>query len=465
MSQNKGSLRFIKNTAIFFVGNILSKLISFLLLPLYTSIIPTEDMGVYDVSITLVTMLLSFFYFEIWSAVLRYLYDGKTEEDKNRVIKGGLAIFAVSTLLFVIACAIMCKILGYTYFYLIIGYGIMYGAVSYITFVARGLGKNVDFSVSGLINTFLQLSLNVLLLTRFHMDYSALYISYLVGSFVQVLYLCIRLGFIRRIKFAVFDYALTKNLLVYALPLCFNTVAYWFLNSSNRIVYNRIYGDSASGIYSIGNRFGNIIALATICFTYAWQDLAFSTSNDQSVNQKKFYTVACNKYQQFLTFAAVMIIPAIKILFPYFVKGDYTAADNIIPSFIVVAIISGYSSFVGNIFYAIKETKIISISTVIAAAVNLLICYPIIKVGGAVGTNIAIIIAFVINIGIRAVVLKKKDVFSIQIKDMLVSVVWLAITICVYTYGNTLMSVGIAVINFICGLLLFKNDLRGLFKK
>lgn len=85
-SDSKNGIQFIKNTAIFFVGNVLSKLISFVLLPMYTTMIPTDQMGVYDISITLTTMLLSVCYFEIWSAVLRYLYDGKGESDKNKVL-------------------------------------------------------------------------------------------------------------------------------------------------------------------------------------------------------------------------------------------------------------------------------------------------------------------------------------------------------------------------------------------
>lgn len=141
---NKNGIQFIKNTAIFFVGNVLSKLISFILLPMYTTVIPTDQMGVYDVSITLTTMLLSVCYFEIWSAVLRYLYDGKSESDKNKVLKSGFQIFSVSSVLFVLVCMIVCGFMGYRYIPLIAGYGIAYGASSLLTFVARGLGKNKE---------------------------------------------------------------------------------------------------------------------------------------------------------------------------------------------------------------------------------------------------------------------------------------------------------------------------------
>lgn len=454
---------FIKNTVIFFVGNVLSKLITFILLPMYTTVIPTEQMGIYDVSITLTTMLLSVCYFEIWSAVLRYLYDGKSEQDKNKVLKSGFEIFWGSSILFVIVCITICTVMDYSYIILIAGYGVAYGASSLLTFIARGLGKNKEFSLSGVLNTLIQLLLNVLLLTVFRMDYSALYVSYIIGTLCQTLYLTYCTDLKKRLCVRT-NRELTMELLKYALPLCLNTVAYWVLNSSNRLVYNALYGDAASGIYSIGNRFGSIIALATTCFTYAWQDLAFKSATGSQQEASNLYTRACNRYQQFLTAVTVLILPLIKIVFPVLIKGDYVSADKIIPTFIIVAVISGYSVFIGNVFYAIKDTKVISISTIIAAIVNLMICYPLIKCMGGFGTNLAIIIAFAVNIGIRAVILRRKIEFSICIKNIMISVGWIVASSLAYVYGNIAVNCLSFVLSLIMVILLFYKDILSIFK-
>ena len=460
MAKNKvnDGVQFLKNTAIFFVGNVLSKLISFVLLPMYTTVIPAEQMGIYDVSITLTTMLLSICYFEIWSAALRYLYDGKSEQDKNKVLKSGVEIFLISSVIFIAVCSIVCAIMQYRYVSLVVCYGVAYGASNLLSFIARGLGCNKEFSISGVLNTLIQLSLNILLLTVFNWNYSALYVSYIVAALCQTIYLTRCTGLPMRLR-AQANQDLTKEMLKYALPLCLNTVAYWVLNSSNRLVYNALYGNAASGIYSIGNRFGSIIALATTCFTYAWQDLAFTSATKKPKEASALYTKACNKYQQFLTASTALTLPFVKIVFPILVRGDYASADKAIPTFIIVAVISGYSAFIGNVFYAIKDTKIISISTIIAAVVNLLICYPLIKTMGAFGTNLAIIIAFVVNIGIRAVILKRKIQFSICAKSICVSIVWMTMASVVYMNAGRLMNIGSFIVSMAIALLLFKNDL------
>lgn len=253
------------------------------------------------------------------------------------------------------------------------------------------------------------------------------------------------------------------KLLKYALPLCVNTVAYWALRSGNRLVYNALYGDAASGVYSIGNRFGSMIALATTCFTYAWQDLAFTSAAENPTVASALYTKACNKYQQFLTVATALLLPFIKVIFPFLVKGDYASADEMIPTFIIVAVISGYSGFIGNVFYAIKDTKIISISTIVAAAINLLICYPLIKYLGAFGTNLAIIIAFAINIGMRAVILKRGIGFSLCMKDLSISIVWVIISGLIYSYANMIINIVGFIVSALLAVLVFRKDLAALF--
>ncbi len=466
MAQDSSAKRFIKNTLIFFVGTVLSKIVSFLLMPLYTTKIPPAQMGVFDTSVTLGTMVFSVCYFEIWSTILRFLYSKENANNKNGVVRIGWQMFFMSTIIFTIICSIVCQIMDYDYTYLVVAYGIASALSNQMAFLARGVGLNTAFSISGIINTTVHLLFNILLLTVFNADYSALYISFIFGVLAQVLFLYISIKKSRAIatKEKLPNKLLRRQMFKYSLPLCFNTVSYWLLTSFNRIVYNRVYGNDASGVFSIGGRFGSLIALATTCFTYAWQDLAFSKAEDATEKKSELYTVACDKYQKFLVAAAVLLLPMINLIFPILVKGEYTQGLLLVPTFVVMAIISAYSAFVGNVFYAIKETKSITTSTVLSAAFNLMICYPMIKFMGGAGANLATIMAFVVSIAYRAVILKKKINFSIRIRSILLSVLWLSATIFVYYLGNSLLQGGAFVINMILAVLMFRNDIIKMLK-
>lgn len=319
---------FMKNSILFLAGSIFSKLLNFILLPMYTSYIPTADFGVYDIVTMMIQMISSVVYFEIWSAMLRFLYD-YDDAQKPKVVKASIFIFSISTLIFIAASVTFCLLYGTEHIVLIVLWGIATSLATYLSFLARGVGKNVDFAVSGILNTAVCLGLNIVLIVFVRMDYSALYLGVIGGMTVQTLYLLFRVGILKKTIKAPFDKKLTGTLLRYALPLCLNTAAYWLLHSAARLIYNFLCGNAASGIFSVGNKFGTIIVLATTCFTYAWQDISFSESRD-GVNAK-LYSLASRKYLLFLSGTLSVALPALKNCISVFGKGRLYRSDRLCP--------------------------------------------------------------------------------------------------------------------------------------
>ena len=76
MNREKG---LIKNTLIITIGKICTQLITFFLLPLYTSILSTEEYGIVDLLNTLVSLLLPIITFQVEQAVFRKLIDNRNK--------------------------------------------------------------------------------------------------------------------------------------------------------------------------------------------------------------------------------------------------------------------------------------------------------------------------------------------------------------------------------------------------
>lgn len=447
---------FLKNSALFLLGSVFSKLLIFVLLPLYTSYIPTADFGIYDITTLMISMISSVTYFEIWSAMLRYLYDFDDFE-KPRVIKAGAYIFAGSTVVFIVISTIFCRFYGADYIPIIVIWGISTSSATYLSFLARGLNKNIDFAISGILNTAVCLCINIVLILVLKMNYVALYLGGICGMLAQAIYLIIKLKIVRQTIHAVYDSKLTKELFRYAVPLCLNTAAYWLLLSSARLIYNLLCGDAASGIFSVGNKFGAIIVLATTCFTYAWQDLSFSASKISP--NSLLYSTASKKYLLFLCGTLTTVLPLLKIVFPMFVYGDYGKAIEYVPLFLIVAIASGYSAFIGNIFYAIKSTKIISISTIVSGIITVGLAFPLIKLWGANGANIAVLIGFIVNIIIRFVILKKKIEFQAPVKQLAFCTVWVVVSTILYHLLGMWLNLLLCAVNGAVLILIFRKDI------
>ena len=116
--------QFLTSSVIFFVGTVLSKAISILMLPLYTSYIPTADMGYYDVSVTYITVLTSILFFDIWVTILRFMYDGSNDDEKAMYVHSGCIIFAVSSLMYMTVAVVFSSVTSYKAVTLVFVYGL-----------------------------------------------------------------------------------------------------------------------------------------------------------------------------------------------------------------------------------------------------------------------------------------------------------------------------------------------------
>lgn len=436
---NKSLKSFIKTSGVFFIGNALSKVIIFLLIPLYTNYISTASYGYYDLSVAYVTVFTSLLYFDIWSTVLRFMYDVNDVKRKEQVATTCWILFFISSGIYVVLGSLLCGIFSIKYSLLILLYGMSVNLQNMSGFVTRGWKKNVNFAISGISNTIIMVAGNLIMILMFHMEIEALYISAILGNLGQVLYLGLVSRSFPKIKGFEFDRNLFRQIVKYTLPLCVNSISYWLLSSYNRIVIQDVMGISSNGIYAIGNKFGSAIALVTTCFTYAWQDLAFAHETDQK-EKSNFYGDACGYYYLFLGIGFSLMIPCFSILFPYFIGSNYAEAYPTIPLFLVMAILSAFSTFIGNIFYAIKDTKSIFISMLLSCICNLLLCRFLITSFGINGANISVCVSFLLNIIIRYFILKKKINIKLKAWHYLIPCIMMLASTALYIYRNTLIN-------------------------
>ncbi len=75
----------IKNTALFALGNLGTKIISFFLIPLYTNVLSTEQYGIVDLVVTISTIVVPILSLNIAESVMRFNLD--RDADRNKITK------------------------------------------------------------------------------------------------------------------------------------------------------------------------------------------------------------------------------------------------------------------------------------------------------------------------------------------------------------------------------------------
>lgn len=378
------------------MGSALSKLVTFVAYPIYTYFISPAELGFYDLSITYGTIIGSLFFMDVWVGVMKKFIVGESEE-RPSIIRAGFIIVGTAVLALAAVTLIISIFLKFDNIWWVFGCIAVGGVRDLWAFVARGMGKTNQFAASGLLSAVVSAVVSVALLQFASWGVEALYIGVISGAVAQALFLDATCHVARSIHGTRSDWTVIKSLLLFALPLAVNSVSYWIFTGLGRIVVSFELGLVENGIFAVASKFGAAIGLLAGVITLVWQQSSFSrTAKDVSFFEKGM-ALAISVY----TVGATLAIPVAAVVFSLIVEDSYRTGAQVVPGFIVVAALAGYSNFVGNIFYAIEKTSVIFISTIVVLLVVAAGTVPLVRVFGIDGANIALVVGYVAGLFVR----------------------------------------------------------------
>ena len=142
-----------KNTAILAIGTFLPKAAAYFTLPILTGILTKDEYGTYDLVTVLVSLILPAATLQVQTALFRFLIEIREDQDevKKVVSTGASFIVSISVLALIILYIVMNRIPYFTRL-LISGYFFADILVNGLRQVARGLTRNLDYSISAVIS-------------------------------------------------------------------------------------------------------------------------------------------------------------------------------------------------------------------------------------------------------------------------------------------------------------------------
>ena len=177
--------------------------------------------------------------------------------------------------------------------------------------------------------------------------------------------------------FGSYDKPLMKEMINYSFPLVPNSISWSIINMSDRIILTKLINSSANGIYAMACRFPNIINVLYGYFYTAWKESAAKIIKED--NKEAYYNSIYLDMKKFIYSVTLCLIAIMPFAFPIFINKNYNAAYVYIPIIMIATYFSNLSSFYGGIFSAYKDTKIMGITTLVAATINLVIDLAFVK--------------------------------------------------------------------------------------
>lgn len=427
MAQNQNaSARLAKNTVIYMIGNLGSKILQVLILPLLTAVLLTEEYGYYDLIVTTINLITPIATLQLVEAMFRYLFGGSEEEKRVTISSVTAALVVGMTILAAVIALIQMFGIDLKYPFLIYLNYITNILFDYMQKIARCQQRNSLVAVSGVINTSVMLAVEAMALLVFKMRVDGMLLANCVSYFVAVLYLEYKLRIEEYLSIAAVNVKRVKELLKYSLPLVPNSVCWWVVSACDRYVISFFLSISANGIYSIAGKFSQMLSMITSVFQMAWQESSIIESD--KATRDEFYTKTFDSYMRFLLSGYVVLLPIIRLAIPFLVAEEYRIGYLYNPLLLLGAVFSAFSQFYGSAYLAFKKTGGALSTTIIAAIINVTVGACLISKIGLYAPALGTTCAFLAQWLLRAN--QMKDYFRVKINTKVLS--FMAPTMIVY---------------------------------
>ena len=396
----------MKNTIIIFMGKVCTQLISFLLLPLYTSYLLTEEYGFVDLVTTYVTLIVPIITMELEMSVFRYLVDcRKDEKEKKKIFSNNFIILLASLALFIVLYLVVTCFWKFDYCYLILFDIIICTFSGNFLQITRGVGRTLDYAISCIITGVTTILLNILLIVVFKLGAFGMITSMALANGLGAVYLFIRLKMWQYIDFKKKDKKLIKEMYKYSIPLVPNGISWWIVNVSDRSIITAVLGTAANGIYAVSNKFPTILSSLLGIFNLSWSESAALHVN--SPDRDQFFSEVSNTVTKLFTCLGVGMISCMPFVFPILINKNYNDAYNYIPILILGSVFNVIICLYSALYIAKKMTKQVATTSIIGAIINIIINVVLIKYLGLYAAALSTAISYFVMMVYRHFDLKK----------------------------------------------------------
>lgn len=447
-----------KNTGIIAIGTLLSKFLTFVLLPIYTKYLSADNYGIIDLIQNISFLLLPIVSLQLSSGIFRYIIEKKEFEEKKTIVSTALIIQFFIILLFVFLTIITNCFIKIQYFEIFILYFITLIIVTNFQFITRGLGNNKIYSIISFFTTFISLILNIVFIVLLKWNASSILIAFIISNLIAIILYLLMTPIIKLISFKKYSRKEIKVLLKYSLPLIPNEISWWIANASDRILISSFIDVSANGVYAIANKIPGIYTAIFNAYNMAWVESVSRGIND--LNSETFIKDMYKKSFDFLGYVCLLIICGTSLFFNIIINKNYSDSYFHILILTIAIYFNSLSSLIGSILTGYKDSKTIGFTTIFGAIINILINLVFIKIIGLYAASISTLISYIIIFIIREFKVRKHIKLNYPSKKIIKLITFLIIVCWGYFIKNYIINIIILVLLFISFIITNKNIIK-----
>lgn len=263
-------------------------------------------------------------------------------------------------------------------------------------------------------------------------------------SFLTELEYCEDLKAWKYYKPKLVDLSLIKEVCGYSLPLVPNQISGWILSASDRTIIAKFLSVAENGVYSVANKFSNLVGTFYGFFNLAWVETVSVHYNDS--DRDEFIGDMMETVSNLFVSVCVGIIAIMPFVFPVMVNQQYGNAYYQIPILLIAVIFQILVGLYSAIYIALKKSSTIARTTIAGAIINVLVNLALIRFIGLYAASISTLVSYASTALYRRIDIRKYIKIKVNVKNILLNSVAVVFVTLSYYFNITILNVAALVI-------------------
>lgn len=389
--------KFFKNSALYTIGSMLTPLIGFIMIPIYTNYLSPSEYGTMTTVQTLVGMFQLFLLLSLHGAVSRFYYDFLDNPNKQKEYLGSIYLFVLlfASIISIVLIVFDDYIGGFLfkniaikpYYYYLIGLSWISAISTLPMTLYRAQEKAGTFVIINIIKSLLIMGFSIyfIIFKGFGAE-SALLANLIVTVIVTIFTYIYQL---KDLKLSL-NMKFIKESLIFSLPLLPHVASAWIISASDRVILEKYVSLTEIGVYSLAVQIASVL---NMFYSSVNQALVPRYTILRKEDKKKESKQLLKIFFYVVFISGLISIPIATVVLKIISTNDYQEAFYILPILLISQMINGFYFIpVAKLFY-VKASKYIATSSIIAALLNIVGNISLIPLIGIYGAIIATLIA------------------------------------------------------------------------
>lgn len=418
-----------KNTIIIAVANLSTKAINFILAPLYSFYLSSEQYGTMDLIVTTVGLLVPLLCLDIYDSTFRFAND--KDKDQNVVIETSLLIFYAECIITCIGLAVVNLIFHIpVYVNVCIIAAVLESLYTILLQFARGSGKFIEFAGASIANAVVLLCGSVVFLVLIKFQLTGWIIAFIAAKIISIAYLFMSQRIYGHLLIKNANFEFLKEALGYCMPLMPTAAMWWAMNVSDRYVISLAIGVSATGIYAVANKLPAILSVFENVFYQSWQTTAINLKDD--AEKDDIYSSVLLGYAKLLTIGVLGILIILKPFIYFCFASEYYDAWKSAGVLVVAVMIHAIGGNLGVLYTVFKDTKGALRTSFLGASVNIVLNVILVPRFGMHAAAWTTLVGYLSVLLVRWIDASKYVKLTLSKKQVLIMLLFITIQMYVY---------------------------------